>query len=102
VQRTIYKKRSSLASGKRTWLLPGLLLGFILLVGLLIYSLMLGAADITPATVFDALFRHDETSFNNTWSRNWSRSNETQVHHYRFSARVRVCIRERTGQRSKL
>ncbi len=58
------KKRSSLASGKRTWLLPGLLLGFLLLIGLLIYSLMLGAADITPATVFDALFRYDDTSFN--------------------------------------
>ena len=64
MQATTRKKRSTfLAPGKRKLLLPGLLVGAVLLIGLLIQSLMLGAADITPAAVFDALFRFDDTPF---------------------------------------
>lgn len=45
--------------GSRTLLLPGLMLGILLLVTCLLWSITLGAADIAPRTVYDAIFAND-------------------------------------------
>lgn len=45
--------------GSRALLLPGLLLGIILLILCLLWSITLGAADIAPRTVYDAIFASD-------------------------------------------
>lgn len=47
----------------RTLLLPGLVLGGLLLVAALLWSITLGAADITPEVVYSALFAYDATEF---------------------------------------
>lgn len=47
----------------RTLLLPGLGVIVIVLGGCLLWSITLGAADITPQVVFDALTNFDETQF---------------------------------------
>ncbi|GAB4508344.1 MAG: iron ABC transporter permease [Anaerolineae bacterium] len=47
----------------RTLLLPGLVIATGLLVLCLMWSITLGAADITPGVVFDALFNFDNTEF---------------------------------------
>ena len=47
----------------RTILLPGLIITVGMVMLLLIGSIMLGAADISPATVISAIFEFDETSF---------------------------------------
>lgn len=47
----------------RTLLLPGLLVACLLLLVCLLWSITLGAADITPQVVFEALFNFDETLF---------------------------------------
>jgi iron complex transport system permease protein len=46
--------------GSRTLLLPGLFLCGMLLVAALLWSITLGAAEITPQVVYDALFNFDE------------------------------------------
>ncbi|MCG8479397.1 MAG: iron ABC transporter permease [Spirochaetales bacterium] len=48
---------------RRAYLLPGLLIGTATLGVLLVASIMLGAAEISPATVLEALAEFDETSF---------------------------------------
>ncbi len=57
------KSDSRRRPGKRVWLVPGLLLGVLLLLAMLISSIMLGAADISPAVVIDSLFDFDDSSF---------------------------------------
>lgn len=47
----------------RALLLPGLAVAILLLVMCLLWSITLGAADITPEIVFAALFGFDETEF---------------------------------------
>lgn len=49
--------------GSRVMLLPGMLLCLGLLVLCLLWSITLGAADITPQVVYEALLNFDETSF---------------------------------------
>jgi iron complex transport system permease protein len=49
--------------GSRALLLPGLLICAALLVVCLLWSITLGAADITPDVVYEALFAFDETNF---------------------------------------
>lgn len=49
--------------GRRALLLPGLILAALLLVTCLLWSITLGAADITPSVVFAALFNFDNTQF---------------------------------------
>ncbi len=49
--------------GSRAWLLPGLFLCLLLLGVLLLWSITLGAADITPQVVYTALFHYDATQF---------------------------------------
>lgn len=49
--------------GSRNMLLPGLALAVVLLVITLLWSITLGAADITPQVVFEALFNFDQTQF---------------------------------------
>lgn len=49
--------------GSRYLLLPGLFIGVLLLVAALLWSITLGAADITPQVVYDALFHYDDTVF---------------------------------------
>ena len=48
---------------RRVYLLPGLVAGAGGLGGLLVFSIMLGAAEISPGTVFDAIFEFDGESF---------------------------------------
>ncbi len=47
----------------RALLLPGLFIALILLMACLLWSITLGAADITPQVVYDSLFHFDETIF---------------------------------------
>jgi iron complex transport system permease protein len=49
--------------GRRALLLPGLLVCIALLAGALLWSITLGAADITPTVVYESLFAFDETNF---------------------------------------
>jgi iron complex transport system permease protein len=49
--------------GSRVLLLPGLLFCLALLVGSLLWSITLGAAEITPQVVYEALFDYDRTNF---------------------------------------
>jgi iron complex transport system permease protein len=49
--------------GSRVLLLPGLFVCVVLLVISLLWSITLGAADITPKVVYTALFNFDETNF---------------------------------------
>lgn len=49
--------------GSRALLLPGLLFVLLLLIICLLWSITVGAADITPQVVYDALFNFDETVF---------------------------------------
>lgn len=49
--------------GSRHWLLPGVLVGVALLLACLMWSITLGAADLSPRTVYAALFAFDG-SFN--------------------------------------
>jgi iron complex transport system permease protein len=49
--------------GSRALLLPGLLVCGALLIACLLWSITLGAADITPDVVYEALFAFDETNF---------------------------------------
>ncbi|MAU12985.1 MAG: iron ABC transporter permease [Anaerolineaceae bacterium] len=49
--------------GKRFWLVGGLIVGVVLLLVMLVAGIMLGAAEISPQTVFDALFNYDENVF---------------------------------------
>lgn len=49
--------------GNRAMLLPGMLFCLALLVLSLLWSITLGAADITPQVVYEALLNFDETSF---------------------------------------
>lgn len=57
------KSNSSRLLANRSWLLPGLLIATALLMLCLMWSITLGAADITPSVVFDALFHYDNTEF---------------------------------------
>jgi iron complex transport system permease protein len=63
VQAKPISKNTSRILGSRALLLPGLVLGMILLVLSLLWSITLGAADIQPQTVYDALFNFDKMSF---------------------------------------
>ncbi len=56
-------KNTTRILGSRALLLPGLVIGIILLILCLLWSITLGAADINTQTVYDALFAFDETSF---------------------------------------
>ena len=47
----------------RTVLLPSLVVSIVLVLLMLVWSIMLGAADISPETVLSAIFEFDETSF---------------------------------------
>ena len=58
-QHSLGKKRY----GKRFWLIVGLVIGIILLLVMLIAGIMLGAAEISPQTVIDAIFHYDESLF---------------------------------------
>lgn len=49
--------------GSRALLLPGLLVVGVLLLVCVVWSITLGAADITPQVVYTALFDFDETNF---------------------------------------
>ncbi len=49
--------------GSRSLLMPGLMVSLLLLGLCLLWSVTLGAADIKPQTVFDALLRYDDTQF---------------------------------------
>jgi iron complex transport system permease protein len=49
--------------GSRHWLLPFLLLSIVLVVGCIVWSITLGAADISPQVVYDAIFHTDESNF---------------------------------------
>lgn len=49
--------------GSRALLLPGLLIGTLLLIALLLWSITLGAAEITPQVVYTALFNYDPTQY---------------------------------------
>lgn len=49
--------------GSRAMLLPGLLLIIVLLVICLLWSITIGAAQIDPKTVFEALIHYDNTEF---------------------------------------
>jgi iron complex transport system permease protein len=49
--------------GSRTLLLPGLMVSIVLLILCLLWSITLGAADITPNVVYEALFAFDATNF---------------------------------------
>ncbi|MAS34036.1 MAG: iron ABC transporter permease [Anaerolineaceae bacterium] len=56
-------KNTSRILGSRSLLLPGLFFCVLLLIVSLLWSITLGAADITPQTVYEALFQFDETRF---------------------------------------
>ncbi|MCU0476830.1 MAG: iron ABC transporter permease, partial [Anaerolineae bacterium] len=45
--------------GSRALLLPGLAVGGVLLLGCIVWSITLGAADISAQTVYDAIFAFD-------------------------------------------
>ena len=47
----------------RTILLPGLIIGIAFVALMLVGSIMVGAAEISPSTVLEAIFEFDETSF---------------------------------------
>jgi iron complex transport system permease protein len=49
--------------GSRAWLLPGVVVCAVLLILCLLWSIMLGAASITPQVVADALLHFDSTQF---------------------------------------
>lgn len=49
--------------GSRALLLPGLLVGLLLLIALLLWSITLGAAEITPQVVYTALFNYDPAQY---------------------------------------
>ncbi|MCU0497073.1 MAG: iron ABC transporter permease [Anaerolineae bacterium] len=49
--------------GSRTLLLPGLIACVGLLIGALLWSITLGAADITPEVVYASLFNFDDSNF---------------------------------------
>ena len=48
----------------RALLMPGLVIMLVLLMLCLVWSIMIGAADITPQVVIEALFNFDDTEFN--------------------------------------
>ena len=52
-------KNTTRVLGSRALLLPVLLLGIVLLLLCLLWSITLGAADIAPRTVYDAIFSSD-------------------------------------------
>lgn len=56
-------KNTARILGSRLLLLPGLLVGVGLLVVCLLWSITLGAADITPEVVYEALVHYDDTEF---------------------------------------
>jgi iron complex transport system permease protein len=49
--------------GSRSLLLPGLVVCLLLVIACVLWSITLGAAEITPQTVYDALFEYDDTEF---------------------------------------
>src|SRR5690349_5844434 len=59
VQAKPVPKNTNRVLGSRALLLPGLLLGLVLLVACLLWSITLGAADIAPSTVYNAIFTPD-------------------------------------------
>lgn len=58
----VHAKHTHLLS-RRALLLPGLLVAALLLIACLLWSMMVGAADITPRVVVDALFHYDPAQF---------------------------------------
>ncbi|MBL8117803.1 MAG: iron ABC transporter permease [Anaerolineae bacterium] len=63
VQTKVVSRNTTRILGSRSLLLPGLVVGVVVLVGGVLWSITLGAADITPDTVYAALFNFDSTSF---------------------------------------
>ncbi|MEM9954487.1 MAG: iron ABC transporter permease [Chloroflexota bacterium] len=57
------KQGSNVQRGKWLYLTFGLLVAPLVLILLLMFSIMLGAADISPSTVVASIFEFDETSF---------------------------------------
>jgi len=62
-QQSIATKTRKSKPNRRTLLAWGLLFGVVVLLASLVGSIMLGAADITPATVLDALTAYDNSEF---------------------------------------
>ncbi len=56
-------RNTSRILGRRGLLLPGVLIGLLLLIASLMWSITLGAADITPQVVYEALFSFDQGEF---------------------------------------
>lgn len=56
-------KNTTRILGSRALLLPGLMVGVVLLILCLLWSITLGAANIDTATVYNALFAFDDTNF---------------------------------------
>ncbi|MBX3061802.1 MAG: iron ABC transporter permease [Anaerolineae bacterium] len=62
--RTRPQANSSRILGRRSLLLPGLVIAIAVLLLCLLWSITLGAADISPRVVYEALFNPDSTQFN--------------------------------------
>jgi iron complex transport system permease protein len=60
---SLAKQKPTRILGSRALLLPGLLCCLALLIVALLWSITLGAAEITPDVVYDALFNFDENEF---------------------------------------
>jgi iron complex transport system permease protein len=56
--RPAYRNTSRIL-GRRALLVPGMLVGIVLLIAALLWSITLGAAEITPQVVYEALFQFD-------------------------------------------
>lgn len=56
-------RNSARILGNRFLLLPGLMISILILIGALLLSIAVGAADITPEVVYQALFQYDPTQF---------------------------------------
>ncbi len=61
--KSVQKQNTQRLLGSRSLLLPGLLLCLVLLALCILWSITLGAADITPQKVYQALFAFDSPDF---------------------------------------
>lgn len=59
----VVSRNTSRILGSQALLLPGLLICTLLLIVCLLWSITLGAAEITPTVVYDALFAFDASNF---------------------------------------
>ncbi|MBZ0281131.1 MAG: iron ABC transporter permease [Anaerolineae bacterium] len=63
VQAKSISRNTTRILGSRAWLLPGLAVCIFMLILCSLWSITLGAADITPQVVYEALLRFDDSSF---------------------------------------